>query len=138
MRRGIAAIAGSRIVDVRPVKCAKKPILISPPPAQFRRRAVGTQITDVGRVGKRVVLQLDSGDRIVIEPRMTGLLLLAEPPSREHLRMRITLEGRPDQLLYWDRRGLGLVRLVDPLQFEQLYGLEKLGPDALKLSGDLL
>ena len=41
MCRGVAAIVGSRIVEIPAVRCAKKPILISPPLPQFRRRAVG-------------------------------------------------------------------------------------------------
>jgi formamidopyrimidine-DNA glycosylase len=107
--------------------------------AEFRRRAVGRQIAAVDRVGKRVVLRLDSSDAIVFEPRMTGLVLLAEPPTREHLRMAIRLSGRPKrELLFWDRRGLGLVRLVSPRAFARYYGDEKLGPDALALSADEL
>jgi formamidopyrimidine-DNA glycosylase len=40
--------------------------------------------------------------------------------------------------LYWDRRGLGLVRLVTPAQLDELYGPAKVGPDALALTGRLL
>jgi formamidopyrimidine-DNA glycosylase len=40
--------------------------------------------------------------------------------------------------LYWDRRGLGLVRLVDEGQFAELYGNGSLGPDALAVSADEL
>ena len=135
MRRGILAIVGSRVVDARPAACDKRPILIEPRPATLRRRVVDRTITDVGRVGKRVVIQLDSGDALVIEPRMTGLVLLAAPPTTEHLRLRLTLaEGRATELLYWDRRGLGIVRLVTPRQFAERYGLDKLGPDALTIS----
>jgi formamidopyrimidine-DNA glycosylase len=93
----------------------------------------------VDRVGKRVVIRLDSGDALVIEPRMTGLVLLADPPSPEHLRLRIKLSGgRVRELLYWDRRGLGIVRLVDARQFAVHYGPDKLGPDALAVSPELL
>ena len=59
--------------------------------AAFRRRALGRTIECVDRAGKRVVVRLDSGDAIVIEPRMTGLVLLADPPNREHLRLRIVV-----------------------------------------------
>ena len=66
---------------------------------------------------------------------MTGLVLLSEPPTLEHLRLRIVLDGRPPrELLFWDRRGLGLVRLVRPAEFETHYGQAKLGKDALELS----
>jgi formamidopyrimidine-DNA glycosylase len=134
MRRGVAGIAGTRILGVERPRCRRKPILIAPRIDVFRRRAVGRQIVAVDRVGKRVVLRLDSGDGIVLEPRMTGLVLLADPPSVEHLRLRIRLDGPAHELLFWDRRGLGLVRLVDPGEFADLYGERMLGPDALGVS----
>lgn len=139
MRRGVLSIVGCRIADVRRAACSKRPILIAPAMAAFRRRTVGCSITGVDRVGKRVVVRLDTADAVVFEPRMTGLVLLAAPPTSEHLRLRIELSGgRSKELLFWDRRGLGLVRLVSPRQFDQLYGAEKLGPDALSLSSDEL
>jgi formamidopyrimidine-DNA glycosylase len=139
MRRGILGIVGSRIEDVERVACRRRPIAVTPRIDRFRQRAVGRTVRDVGRVGKRVIVHLDSGDAIVMEPRMTGLVLLAEPPSREHLRFRCTLSGNGiGELLYWDRRGLGSVRLVSPKEFEMAYGAEKLGPDALLATGELL
>jgi formamidopyrimidine-DNA glycosylase len=137
MRRGILPIVGSRIEDLRLARCRKRPILIRPAVATFRRRALGRTIAAVDRVGKRVVVRLDSADAIIFEPRMTGLVLLAAPPTWEHLRLRITLAGgEHEELLFWDRRGLGLVRLVTPGEFDELYGGQKLGPDALSLAGD--
>src|SRR5687767_12193103 len=107
MRRGILGVIGSRIDDVERVVCRRRPIAILPRIDHFRRRAAGRVIRDVGRVGKRVVVYLDSDDAIVLEPRMTGLVLVAEPPNREHLRFRCTLSGKGiRELLYWDRRGL--------------------------------
>jgi formamidopyrimidine-DNA glycosylase len=138
MRRGVAHITGSRIVDVQRPPCARRPILITPRIDALRRRAVGRRITAVDRVGKRVVLRLDSGNSIVLEPRMTGLVLLADPPTHEHLRLQITLDRRPRELLFWDRRGLGLVRLVTERQFQELYESGSLGPDALAVSSDML
>jgi formamidopyrimidine-DNA glycosylase len=138
MRRGVAHIAGRRIVGVERPRCTRKPILVAPRLDAFRRRAVGRRITAVDRVGKRVVLRLDSAEAIVLEPRMTGLVLVAHPPSSEHLRLRIALDGAPGELLYWDRRGLGLVRLVDEKQFAKLYGIGRLGPDALAVSAEEL
>lgn len=135
MRRGILPIVGSRIDDLEIPACGKRPILISPKPVTLRRRVVGRKIVAIDRVGKRVVVRLDSADAIIFEPRMTGLVLLAAPPTKEHLRLRIGLSGRKhEELLFWDRRGLGLVRLVTPAEFEQFYGEDKLGPDALALA----
>jgi formamidopyrimidine-DNA glycosylase len=72
-----------------------------------------------------------------MEPRMTGLVLLTEPPTLEHLRFRCTLSGTgARQLLYWDRRGLGSVRLVAPKQFDAEFSASRLGPDGLTVTGD--
>lgn len=139
MRRGILGIVGSRIVDVQRVRCTRRPIAVMPRIDRFRQRAVGRVVKDVGRVGKRVIVHLDSRDAIVLEPRMTGCVLVADPPSREHLRFRCSLAGNgARELLYWDRRGLGSVRLVSPKEYELAFGPEKLGPDALLATGELL
>ncbi|MEX2114180.1 MAG: bifunctional DNA-formamidopyrimidine glycosylase/DNA-(apurinic or apyrimidinic site) lyase [Pirellulales bacterium] len=139
MRRGILSIVGRQIEELRVPRCGKRPILISPKPATFGRRVAKRRVTAVERVGKRVVVRLDSLDAIVFEPRMTGLVLLADPPTREHLRLAIRFSGAGNrELLFWDRRGLGLVRLVAPRQFEELYGRQRLGPDALAISCDEL
>ncbi len=134
MRRGVLAVIGARIRDVQRTRCARRPISIAPLMPAFRRRTRGRQIVDVGRVGKRVILQLCSEDRIVIEPRMTGLVLLAEPPTAEHLRLRFLLDGQASELLFWDRRGLGCVWLMSPAEFQQRLGEHKLGPDALQIT----
>jgi formamidopyrimidine-DNA glycosylase len=139
MRRGILGVVGARIEDVERVACLRRPILISPRVDRFRHRAAGRIIEDVGRVGKRVVVRLDSGDAIVLEPRMTGLVLVADPPTREHLRFRCTLSGAANpELLYWDRRGLGSVRLLSPKEFDAAFGSDTIGPDALMISAETL
>jgi formamidopyrimidine-DNA glycosylase len=139
MRRGILGIVGSRITGVERARCQRRPILVDPAMPRFRRLAVGAMIRDVGRIGKRVVVHLDRSAAIVFEPRMTGLVLLAEPPTAEHLRLRITLFGGDSpELLYWDRRGLGLVRLVSETELADRYGDSALGPDALAISADEL
>jgi formamidopyrimidine-DNA glycosylase len=139
MRRGIAAVAGCRIEDIRQPRSRLQAIQIVPRLPGFRRRAVGRTILAVGRVGKRVVLELDRADRIVLEPRMTGLILLADAPDAAHLRLVFQLSGgAPSQLLFWDQRGLGVARLVSPGQFLEHYGPQRLGPDALGLTAEIL
>jgi formamidopyrimidine-DNA glycosylase len=139
MRRGILPVVGSRITGVCRVPCARKPILIQPRFDVFRRRALGRAIEAVDRLGKRVILRLDSGDAIIFEPRMTGLVLLAEPPTQEHRRFLLELAGgTARRLWYWDRRGLGSVRLLSPRQFQSQLGQQKLGPDALALTPERL
>lgn len=139
MCRGIAPVVGSRIRDLRRPRSRLQPIKITPRLSDFRRRVLGRKIVSVGRVGKRVVVELDSGDRVVFEPRMTGLVLLADPPDLEHLRLVFELSGRRTrQLLFWNRRGLGVVRLLSPRRFSRDCGPQKLGPDALQISPETL
>jgi len=139
MRRGIAAVVGSRIVRVRRPRSRLRPIQIRPPLERLRRRVTGKTITGLGRVGKRVVVELEGGDRLVFEPRMTGRVLLAEPPDRRHLRLVFELAGGPArQLLFWDIRGLGVVQWLSCDEFARQLGPERLGPDALEISADAL
>jgi formamidopyrimidine-DNA glycosylase len=133
MRRGIAAITGSRIAAVERLRCKRRPIAIEP--RNIGRRIAGQRIQEVGRLGKRVVLRLEGGDRLIFEPRMTGLVLVADPPTQEHLRLRLDFEGGPiPHIWYWDRRGLGSVRLLTESQFAERLGNGHLGPDALQIS----
>jgi formamidopyrimidine-DNA glycosylase len=139
MRRGIAAIAGSQIAGAERLACSRRPILMQPRGKTLARRLTGQQIADVGRLGKRVVLRLASGDRLIFEPRMTGLVLVADPPTQEHLRFRLDIRhSKIPHVWYWDRRGLGSVRLLGERQFAALLGDGRLGPDALALSVDEL
>ncbi len=139
MRRGIAAIAGCTIAGAEKLRCSRRPILVQPRPAVLALRLKGQRIAEVGRLGKRVVLLLESGERLIFEPRMTGLVLVADPPTQEHLRFRLDLAGGPIRhVWYWDRRGLGSVRLFDARQFARQFETGKLGPDALALSAEEL
>jgi len=139
MRRGIAAIRGHRVAGVEKIACSRRPIEITPTPAVMKRRLADRTIVEVGRLGKRVVLRLDSGDRLVFEPRMTGLVLVADPPTKEHLRFRLDMAAGPIQSIwYWDRRGLGSVRLFSDKQFAERLGGDSIGPDALAISPDEL
>ncbi len=134
MRRGVASIVGCTIRDCRRPRSRLQSIEFTPNFRALHRRVVGQKIMAVGRVGKRIVLELDSRDRIVIEPRMSGSVILAKPRDRTHLRLIFDLSGAAKQLLFWDQRGLGVVRLLSPAEFQSRYGPDKIGPDALEIS----
>lgn len=137
MVRGIRPhVEGRRIRRVLRCPCERKPILLEPEFEQMAARAEGQKITRVWRRAKRVVVTLASGDAFVIEPRMTGLMLLQDPPSVEHLRIEWELAGRSEyrSVWFWDRRGLGTVRLLDPQQQDDVLGSTNLGPDALDMT----
>ncbi len=134
MRRGVLPIVGSRIDKAERPPCKCRPIVFQPRIDAFDRRVRGKTISGVGRRGKRVMIELEDRQVIVLEPRMTGLVLLADPPGPEHLRLRLYLSGGPsEQLLFWDRRGLGTVRLLKESEIAK-YVDSKLGVDALEIS----
>ncbi len=137
MVRGIRSqVQGAWIAGLFKCRCACKPINIRPGWPTIRRKAKGQEIVSVRRLAKRVVLELSSGDSFVIEPRMTGLMLLENPPDREHLRIewRLNQNGTPRYLWFWDRRGLGTLRLYSAEEMQVHLGPDKLGPDALAMT----
>jgi formamidopyrimidine-DNA glycosylase len=139
MRRGILPIVGGRISSVEFPRLRCKPILVTPERRTLRRRLAGRKILDVGRLGKRVLVWMDGDTVLVLEPRMTGLVLLADPPDLEHLRLRLELDCEKErQLLFWDRRGLGSVQLWTRSEFNERYHQNAVGPDALEASVDVV
>lgn len=135
MRRGILPVVGSKIVSAQRTPCAKRLISVNPRIDRLNKRVAGRQIKAIERLGKRVVVRIDTDDRLIFEPRMTGLVLIGNPPSLEHLRFSVNLQGGPiEQLLFWDRRGLGNVRLLSPEEYQAKLDSGTLGPDALEIS----
>lgn len=138
MVRGVRPIAiGRKIRDMEFCACTRKPLEIRPCASDFRAAVAGRRIVDVRRLAKRVVIELEGHDTIVVEPRMTGLMLVAEPPTAEHRRICWHLSrrrGLADSFEFWDRRGLGTVRLLDPAEMGELE--QCLGPDALLMTVD--
>ncbi len=140
MVRGIRDVmTGRRLRELRACPCDCRPLTLSPSFDQMARRANGQTVTAVRRVAKRVVIDLSSRDSFIIEPRLTGLMLLTDPPDREHLRLEwcMSIGGRSRQtasVWFWDRRGLGVVRLCDPDELNRRLGSDSLGKDALQLT----
>ena len=149
MCRGLAPTVGRRISAVEFPRSRVRASPVRPGRAAVVRRLTGRRIAAVHRRGKRVILELagPTGDPplwLVIEPRMTGLMLLVDPPSPEHVRLVLTLaspraggtarERGPRRLLFWDRRGLGTIRLCDARGLDAACGPRVLGPDGLQVT----
>jgi formamidopyrimidine-DNA glycosylase len=135
MRRGVMSIKDSTVVRAERTPCPKRPIAISPRIDHLNKRIAGSRIVSVDRLGKRVVIRFSTDDRLIFEPRMTGLVLITEPPTMEHLRFRLVLRKNPiKELLFWDRRGLGKVTLLSDKQYQAKLNDGSLGPDALAIS----
>ena len=138
MVRGLRPeVEGRTILETEFCPCERKPIQLSPASATFRRRSSGQKVVRVWRLAKRIMIDLDSGDTIVVEPRMTGLMLVSDPPTTEHRRICWHLKrrrGSRSSFEFWDRRGLGTVRLLSESQVGELQN--RFGPDALEISAE--
>ena len=131
MRRGLLPTVGGTITSISEPIIPYRPIKIEPTFKQFRKRAVGATVLSVDRIAKRVLVRLNTGDSIVMQPKMAGIAMVSDPPSAQYTRMVFELQGAGvGRFLYWDRRGLGTVCLWTPEQVEQHLGPEMLGPDA--------
>lgn len=140
MVRGIRPfVEGRELAALRTCGCRCRPIQMRPGLAAMSRRSLKCTVTRVFRRAKRVVIALNSGDAFVIEPRMTGLMLLDDPPDREHLRLEWAFADRREfnSLWFWDRRGLGTVQLLNARELDERLHGAKLGPDALDMDMDL-
>jgi formamidopyrimidine-DNA glycosylase len=140
MVRGIRPyLLGRSISDVRLGPCRCRPILIQPAITRIRKLSTGQRVLSVTRRAKRIVITLENDWSFVIEPRMTGLMLIDSPPSYEHLRFEWQVGHGGDQgsVWFWDRRGLGTLRLLSAIEMESVLGEERLGPDALDMTATM-
>jgi len=84
------------------------------------RRVTGASIVRAWRRAKLVVLDLSTGDRLVVQPRFTGALLI-NPSDKKYVTIEFALDdGR--ELVYRDVRRLGTVALMTPKRFEAYTG----------------
>lgn len=123
------AVAGSRITRV---EVRAPDVLREVTAQQLARRVAGRTITGVWRRAKLIVLDLEDGWRIVVQPRFTGALIVdvgnLSADLREYLAVSFALaDGR--LLHYRDVRRLGTVALMDEQRFQACTAA--LGPEPL-------
>jgi formamidopyrimidine-DNA glycosylase len=124
-------VSGRRVISV---EVRKKDVLREMSEAEFSSRLAGTTLLRCWRRAKLVVFDLDSGDRLVVQPRFTGALLLDDGglPDAERRFSTVALslsDGR--RLHYRDIRRLGTVTLMGPSRFAtytSTLGVEPLDP----------
>jgi formamidopyrimidine-DNA glycosylase len=135
-------ISGRTIVSV---DVTKPDVLRETHSADLPQELTGARVTHCWRRAKLVVLDLDSGSRIVVQPRFTGALLLSRGPlppgEAPYSTLRLRLDDGRD-LHYRDIRRLGTVTLMSPERWDQYsgrLGIEPLDPafSAEHLSGIL-
>lgn len=131
-------VAGRTVRRFRAVPGPCRPMTMSPGFPSLGKRVDGRTVTHVHRLGKRVVLDLSDATHLVIEPRMTGLMLLADPPDVGHLRLQwdFVEPGTYPTLWFWDQRGLGTVTHFPAGKLDEWLATGRLGPDALSLTAD--
>jgi formamidopyrimidine-DNA glycosylase len=101
-------------------------------PRAFKRRLTGTTILRAWRRAKLIVIDLSSGDRLVIQPRFTGALLVdtGDLPESERRYSTLALQLADGRTVHYrDVRRLGTVTLMAPKRFEEYVGA--LGPEPL-------
>jgi formamidopyrimidine-DNA glycosylase len=124
-------VAGERITAVR---VTKADVLREVEAGELVRRLTGATIERCWRRAKLVVLDLSTNDRLVVQPRFTGALLIDAGDLPEEERRYSTVElvfesGR--SLHYRDIRRLGTVALMSPTRFDEYVaplGIEPLDP----------
>jgi len=124
-------VSGARITAVH---VTKADVLREVTPRELAQRASGAIIERGWRRAKLVILDLSTSDRLVVQPRFTGALLIdsGQLPERERAYSTIELElddGR--SIHYRDIRRLGTVSLMRPRRFDEYsstLGIEPLDP----------
>jgi formamidopyrimidine-DNA glycosylase len=122
-------LEGHRVTAAR---LAKTDVLRRVSKARLLRTLKGNSFEEVSRRAKHAVLRLTSGHRLVVQPRMTGSLIVHDRPlTRAQAKYAVlicTLEdGR--RFVYRDVRRLGTVWLLDEAEWLAYTG--RIGPEPL-------
>ena len=130
---------------IKKVSVRKSDVLRGVSPRSLAKRLRDATIVRSWRRAKLVVIDLDTGDRLVVQPRFTGALLIDDGnfhgTELDYSTLRLDLDdGRA--LHYADVRRLGTVALMNTSRFEEYsskLGIEPLdrGFTATHLSGVL-
>jgi formamidopyrimidine-DNA glycosylase len=133
-----SAVRGSRITDVR---VTRPDVLREVTARGLKKRIVGAAIERCWRRAKLVVIDLSTGDRVVVQPRFTGAVLVDDGSLPEEERRYSTIEFSLDDgrsLHYRDIRRLGTVSLMAPDRFDSYVGALGVEPLDPGFSAELL
>ncbi|MBI2887060.1 MAG: Fpg/Nei family DNA glycosylase [Chloroflexi bacterium] len=122
-------LVGSRVSSVEVLQ----PIPIRrPTPEEFVRQLTGNLLTSVSRRGKFLLLSMESGHVLALNPMLTGRLQYCDARERRRARTCFILAfqgGR--QLRYFDAKLMGKVYLVEESRTREIPRWEEMGPEAL-------
>lgn len=130
--RGVNSVVAGRTIEA--VGVPRPDVLREATTRTFARRVRGTVIISSRRRAKHIVVSLDSGDSLVVQPRFTGALLATQAANltdydRTYIAILLGLD-LGYVLAYRDVRRLGTVSLMDPARLEQYFG--ELGDEPLE------
>lgn len=132
--RGVdRAVAGARIIEAGVPRPDVLRVVTKPAP--FLRRVKGRSIAHAARRAKHIVITLDDGDALVIQPRFTGGIIVKSPAElteddTRYACVQLDLDDRR-RLIYRDVRRLGTVALMNSGGLEAYFGelgVEPLSP----------
>ena len=123
-------LEGCRIAHVQ---LRKTDVLREVSKARLVKTLTGNTIEQVTRRAKHAVFRLSSGHRMIIQPRMTGSLLIYDRPlTRDELKYAVLIctltDGR--RFIYRDVRRLGTIWLLDEKGWIAYTG--RIGPEPLE------
>jgi len=129
--RGVHEAVAGRTIDS--VAVPRPDVLREATARTFARRVRGATLLGSARRAKHIVISLDSGDSLVVQPRFTGALLATRASEltdydRTYIAVLLGLD-HGYVLAYRDVRRLGTVSLMDPVRLEEYFG--ELGQEPL-------
>lgn len=106
---------------------------VNPSNEEFVKKLIGSKVDKVARVGKNIVIKLDSDDYLTFHLAMTGRILLKDPksPKDAHQKIQIKLSNKEKclALRFCDARMFGKVGIWNGQEIKRLKG--KYGPDII-------
>lgn len=131
VRRTLAPRLEGRIVSRVRVGLPK---LARPSPGDLAAGIRGRMVQKIGRHGKLLILELDSGGFWTIHLGMTGQLILAsQRPRAKHIHITISFADGGERLYYRDLRQFGALTFCPDAAALAAGPLANMGPDALGL-----
>jgi len=121
------SLVGATILRVRLFKSDVLRGISSP---AFRRALQGRSVTSVTRRAKHLVILLDDGVRLVIQPRMTGSLTVTRRDDTDPYAVIEADLSRGGRLRYRDVRRLGAVHVLAPAAWKRYDA--RIGPEPLE------
>ena len=133
VRRGMVSFVVGRRIDR--VEVGRERTVRRTSPQALIDGLTGATITSIGRRGKYIVCELDTGEALMIHLRMSGRVLVSEAGSLRpaHTHVVLHLSGEPAQeLRFVDPRTFGEMVVFDPDHVDvELPELAKLGVDPI-------